>query len=69
MEHQQERKEPFLRPIFEGWAAHGDGWAVHGCTREEAIEKYWKAKQRRREILARPPRYKPMEILSEGRES
>ena len=51
-------KEPELFPIANGrWAAHGDGWAVHGTTREEALENYRKAEQRRREILAMPPWY------------
>ncbi len=68
MEQQQERREPSLTPIFNGWAAHGDGWAVHGRTREEALEKYWKAEQHRREILTRPPRHKQMEMLSESEE-
>ena len=32
-----------LRAIKNGWAALGDGWAVHGRTKEEAIEKYHEA--------------------------
>ena len=57
-------KEPELFPIANGWAAYGDGWAVHGATREEAIEKYRKAEQRRREILAMPPWYMQVEAQS-----
>jgi hypothetical protein len=61
----EQRQEPSLTTTFNGWAAHGDGWAVHGRTREEAIEKYWDAERKRREILARPPRYKQVESQSE----
>ena len=61
MEPQQELREPTLTPIANGWSAHGDGWAVHGRTREEAIENFHKAEQRRREILALPPWYKQVE--------
>ncbi len=64
MEQQEESKEPVLNPIYNDWAAHGDGWAVHGRTQEEAIEKYWKVVQRRREILAMPPRRKQIEMQS-----
>jgi primosomal protein N' len=61
---QQETNKPVLIEIANGWAAHGDGWAVHGHTREEAIENYWKAEQRHREILALPPWYQQVEIQS-----
>lgn len=64
MEEQQETREPIVTQTFNGWDAHGDGWAVHGHTREEAIEKYWKAEQRRREILALPPWYIQVEAQS-----
>ena len=57
-------KEPELFPIANGWAAHGDGWAVHGATREEALENYRKAEQRRREILAMPPWYMQVDAQS-----
>lgn len=60
----EESKEPRLNPIFNGWAAHGDGWAVHGRTQEEAIEKYWRTEQRRREILAMSPRREQIETQS-----
>ena len=45
MEQQYERKEPVLVLIKNGWAALGDGWAVHGRTREEALENYRKAEE------------------------
>ena len=48
-------EEPALYPVHGGWHAAGDGWAVFGKTLEEAKENYWKALQRRREILAMPP--------------
>ncbi len=46
--------EPELRPIKNGWAAYGDGWAVHGATREEAIQKYREAEEWHRMIDALP---------------
>ncbi len=61
---QDEMKEPTLIEIANGWAAHGDRWAVHGRTREEAIEKFRKAEKRRREILAMPPWYMQLEEKS-----
>jgi hypothetical protein len=64
MEQSEESKEPRLNPIFNGWAAHGDGWAVHGQTQEEAVEVYWRAEQRRRELLAMRPRREQVNIQS-----
>jgi len=62
-------KDPELFPIANSrWAAHGDGWAVHGATREEALENYWKAEQRRREILAMPPWYQQVEAQANREE-
>ena len=46
----QETKKPALTPIKNGWAAHGDGWAVHAPTPEEAIQKFLEAEERHREI-------------------
>lgn len=43
-----------LRPIKNGWAALGTGWAVHGKTEEEAVRLYYEAVERHREIDARP---------------
>ncbi len=60
-ERQQEKREPLVTQSFNGWDAHGNGWAVHGATKEEALENYWKAEQRRREILAMLPWYKQVE--------
>lgn len=44
------RTEPVLTPIKNGWAASGEGWAVHGRTKEEAIQKYYEAEAQHREI-------------------
>ncbi len=34
------QNKPKLVKIVDGWAAHGQGWAVHAKTKEEAIKKY-----------------------------
>ena len=66
MEEQQEPR--LVQQIYDGWQAHGDGWAVYGATQEEAIENYWKAVQRHKEILALPPWYKQVEAQAEREE-
>ncbi len=66
MDELQEAQEPRLVEIYRGWQAHGDGWAVYGATREEAIENYWKAVQRHKEILAMPPWYEQVEMQPRG---
>jgi len=43
-----------LRQIKGGWAASGDGWAVHGATQEEATERFHEAECQRAEIAKRP---------------
>jgi hypothetical protein len=50
----QERGVPVLCPIKSGWAARGNGWAVHAPTQEEALEKFRETEALRREILSRP---------------
>lgn len=45
-----EAQKPTLTPIKNGWAAHGDGWAVHALTPEEAIQKFLKAEKKHKEI-------------------
>ncbi len=50
MNQYNEANNPDLAPIKNGWAAHGDGWAVHAPTPEEAIQKFLEAEQRHREI-------------------
>lgn len=37
-----------------GWMAYGQGWAVHGSTREEAARLFKEAVERHLEILRRP---------------
>ncbi len=69
MEHLHERKEPVLVPIKNGWAALGDGWAVHGHTREEALENFRKAEEKHREIDARPVWYERSEVQSAHEDS
>lgn len=50
----KESMEPLdLSPIKGGWAAYGQGWAVHGYTKEEAVRLYQEAVERHREIDAR----------------
>jgi hypothetical protein len=42
-----------IKRVKNGWAALGDGWAVHGKTEEEAIKHYHEAVAKHREIRAR----------------
>ncbi len=51
---EKQRESVDLRPIKGGWAALGDGWAVHGKTKEEAVRLFHEAMERHREIDARP---------------
>ncbi len=62
---EQQKKGPVLAPIKNGWAALGDGWAVHGRTQEEALENYHKAEERHREIDARPLWYERSELIED----
>jgi hypothetical protein len=64
MEYNHRANEPLLTPIKSGWAAHGDGWAVHGRTREEAIEKFREAERRHQEIDSRPLWFERCDIQS-----
>ena len=48
-------EQPRLEPIKNGWAALGKGWAVHGQTREEALERFALAQQKHKEIDERMP--------------
>lgn len=50
----RETEKPELRPIKNGWAASGKGWAVHGATQEEALENFYQADQEHKRIDARP---------------
>ena len=31
----EEQQEPRLAQVYDGWQAHGDGWAVYGATQEK----------------------------------
>lgn len=42
-----------MSPVKGGWAAYGDGWAVHGESKEEALRLYHEAVERHREMDAR----------------
>lgn len=46
-------ENPILRPIKSGWAAYGDGWAVHAETQEQAILQFREAEERHRIIMSR----------------
>lgn len=50
----REKDSVDLRPIKNGWAVLGAGWAVHGQTKEEAVRLYHEAIERHKEIEARP---------------
>ena len=49
--------EPVVYEIKGGWAAAGQGWAVHAETREEALRKFAEAKRQHDEIRNKPPFY------------
>ncbi len=51
------KTEPRLMEIKDGWAARGEGWAVHAPTREEAIHRFRKAELRHEKIRQQPPFY------------
>ena len=46
--------DPRLERIQGGWAARGDGWAVHGKTKQEALTRFREAELRHAEIDRRP---------------
>ena len=46
--------EPKLVKIKSGWAAHGNGWAVHAPTKDEVIKKYHERKKFYIELLKLP---------------
>ncbi len=50
-------EQPRLMKIKNGWAAVGDGWAVHGVTERDALEKFEQAERRHAEIHKRPLYY------------
>ncbi len=46
--------EPVVLEIRGGWLAKGEGWAVRGVTKEDALEAFAEAELRHTEIDARP---------------
>ena len=46
-------ESPRVEPIKNGWAARGEGWAVHAPTRQEALERFRVAKERHEVIEKR----------------
>lgn len=50
-------EQPTLTQIKNGWAAIGDGWAVHAPTKDEALRKYESAERRHEEIERQPYAY------------
>lgn len=44
---------PRLKQIKTGWAAVGNGWAVHGATKEEAERLFTEAEHKHKLILER----------------
>jgi hypothetical protein len=59
-------EKPLFSPIKNGWAARGKGWAVHGVSQEEALQKFREAEQKHREIDARPCNPERKEVLNNG---
>lgn len=48
---------PTLQEIKVGWAAIGDGWAVHARTQEEALRLYAEAEEKHRHLERQPYLY------------
>jgi hypothetical protein len=46
--------EPTVLKIKSGWLAKGNGWAVEGPTKADALRAYEAAQRRHKEIDARP---------------
>ena len=46
-----------ISPIKGGWAAYGDGWAVHGETKRQALILFGLALERHKQIMLQPPAY------------
>lgn len=51
------KTKPTLTKIKSGWAARGDGWAVHAPTQEEALKLYEEAERRHEVIMKREDRH------------
>ncbi len=50
-------ERPRLVKIKGGWAAHGEGWAVHGVTKQEALRLFEEAQKRHLAMAGRPMFY------------
>lgn len=48
--------KPILRRVKGGWAAFGDGWAVHAPQKEEAARLFAEAEERHSRIDERDGR-------------
>jgi hypothetical protein len=46
---------PKLEKIASGWAAYGNGWAVHAPTKQKALAKYQERKAFHDKLVALPP--------------
>ena len=62
MECNQEQIQPVVKPIKNGWAAYGNGWAVHAYTPEGAIQKFRDAECRHQEIDKLPFRHEQFRV-------
>lgn len=60
-------EQPKLRRIKNGWSAHGDGWAVHAPTEQEALERFRDAEERHAAIASRPDPIVPQQPSEQSR--
>jgi hypothetical protein len=54
-----------ITKIAGGWAAFGDGWAVHATTKELVIKEYEKRVEFYKNLLKRPVHVKLTDALNE----
>ena len=62
MKYDQAQMQPTVKPIKNGWAAYGDGWAVHASTSEEVVQRFKEAECRHQEIDKLPFWYERLRI-------
>lgn len=55
---------PVIYQIKGGWAAQGNGWAVHAATKDEALRKFRLAEQLHEIIRERPPFYEQTRLVN-----
>lgn len=53
---------PIIEEIKSGWAARGDGWAVHAATREEVVKQYNKRKEFYKWLATQPFIYEKAKV-------